>query len=196
MRIVIILATCLLAAGAALADSATLSFPALTGGYEADAFTPPNPGFPQVRTVDFTIPAGITAIDQLELVVSGDWHEGEIVCDDGSGPQTSPFSVGLSIFLSVDAYPGDYFRAGVSPPNGSFTDLAATVSSCCPPGVLDYATLLGAEIHAEFSVDWALVGICWISDDSYGTVQDVRLEILGTVRTEHETWSSVKALYR
>jgi hypothetical protein len=146
--------------------------------------------------VDFTIPAGITAIDQLELVVSGDWHEGEIVCDDGSGPQTSPFYVGLSLFLSVDAYPGDFFHAGVSPPDGSFTDLAAAVDSCCPPGVLDYAALLGAEVHAEFYVDWALIGICGILNDSYGTVSDVRLEITGTVSTETETWSAVKALYR
>ena len=82
------------------------------------------------------------------------------------------------------------------PPDGAFTDLTATLTSCCPPGVLDDDALLGAEIHAEFFADWALIGICSVSEDSYGTVSDVRLEILGTVGVENETWSSVKALYR
>ena len=82
------------------------------------------------------------------------------------------------------------------PPDGAFTELRSTVTSCCPPGVLDYNQLLGAEIHAEFYVYWALIGICWVSDDSYGTVSDVRLEILGTVPVNTSTWTEVKALYR
>ena len=180
----------------ASADTVILSFPELAGDYEADPYTPPNPGYPQMRTLDFTIPAHVTGIDQLELVVSGDWNVGEIVCNDGSGPEVSPFYVGLGLFLSSPAFPGDWFHAGVTPPDGAFTESRSTVTSCCPPGVLDYGQLLGAEIHAEFYVDWALIGICWVSDDSYGTVSDVRLEILGTVPTDATTWSRVKSLYR
>ena len=56
--------------------------------------------------------------------------------------------------------------------------------------------LLGRELHLELYADWALVGICWISEDTHGTVSDVRLEITGTVAVAGSTWSDVKALYR
>lgn len=138
----------------------------------------------------------LIAIDQLEMVVSGDWHQGEVTCDSGMGPETSPFLVGLSVFITSDAFPGDDFHAGIDPGDGPFSEQPATVTSCCPPGVLDYAALLGVDLQVEFLVDWGLIGICWITDDSYGTVSDVRLDIVGTVGVESGTWSSVKALYR
>ena len=193
--IAVLILACLPLASAS-ADTVILSFPELAGGYEADPYSPPNPGYPQMRSLDFTIPAHVTGIDQLELVVSGDWIEGEITCNDGSGPEVSPFYAGLSLVLTSSAFPGDWYHASVTPPDGAFTELRSTVTSCCPPGVLDYNQLLGAEIHAEFYVDWALIGICWVSDDSYGTVSDVRLEILGTVPVNTSTWTEVKALYR
>ena len=196
MKPIAILVLACLPLATASADTVIISFPEFTGGYEADPYSPPNPGYPQMRSLDFTIPAHVTGIDQLELVVSGDWVEGEITCNDGSGPEVSPFYVGLCIFLTSSAFPGDWVSAGVMPPDGAFTELRSTVTSCCPPGVLEYNQLLGAEIHAEFYVDWALIGICWVSDDSYGTVGGVRLEILGTVPTDATTWSGVKALYR
>ena len=111
MKPIAILIMACLPLATASADTVILSFPELAGGYEADPYTPPNPGYPQMRSLDFTIPAHVTAIDQLELVVSGDWIEGEITCNDGSGPEVSPFYVGLSLLLTSSAFPGDWFHA-------------------------------------------------------------------------------------
>ncbi len=196
MKIVAIAILFMVTTGLAHADSYVIPLPGLIGGYEADAFSEPNPGYPQMRTVDLTIPADVTAIEQLDLVVSGNWHTGEITCDDGMGPETSPFYAGFGMFIQSDAFPGDYFRASISPQDGAFIDQRGDVSSCCPPDVLDLSALIGADLHIEFFVDWALIGICWITDDSYGGISDVRLEIVGTVGTESGTWSSVKSLYR
>ncbi len=180
----------------AMADSATLSFPELTGGYEISPNVAPNFDYPAVRMVDFTIPDSITSIDQVQLVMSGEWVMGEITCDDGSGPQVSSIAPGLSVFMTSPAFPGDFFHASINPEGGSFTEQTATLESCCPPGTLDLDQLIGAEIHAELFMDLILIGICSLTTDSYGTISDVRLEILGTVPVESTSLSEVKSLYR
>jgi len=193
--IALFLLACLLATTAS-ADTATLTFPELTGSYEISPNVPPNFGHPNVRTVDFTIPDHITSIDQIELVMSGEWFMGEITCNDGGGPEVSPIMPGLSVFFSSPAFPGDFFHASIAPQEGPFTELTATLESCCPPGVLDLNELIGAEIHAELFMDLILIGICSLTTDSYGTISDVRLEILGTVPVESTSLSGIKALYR
>lgn len=180
----------------AMADSASISFSELTGSYEISSNVAPNFDYPNVRTVDFTIPDHITSIDQMQLVLSGEWFMGEITCDDGSGPDVSPIAPGLSVFLTSPAFPGDFFHATIQPEGGSFTELTATFESCCPPGTLDLDQLIGAEIHAELFMDLILIGICSLTTDSYGTIDDVRFEILGTVPVENTTLSEVKSLYR
>lgn len=184
-----------LPAGLALAQTHSLELPGLTGGYEASPWDAPNFGHPQMRSVDITIPASVTSIDQIQLVMSGDWTIGEVACDNGMGPEPSPFQVPFGLYVASDDWPGDYFRATIMPEGGAFSDLTGDLSSCCPPGVLEFDALLGRELHIELFADWALIGICWITSDTYGTVSDVRLEITGTVAADASTWSDVKALY-
>lgn len=196
MKSIVLIAACLAVAGLAAADSLTIDLPGLTGGYEYCSYTEPNLGYPQMRAVDFTIPGDVTAVDQLTLVLSGEWTAGEISCYEVEGPVAYEFLSPLAIFLTSPAFPGDYFVATLDIPAGPFSEIEGTFSSCCPPGVLDPNQLLGVDIHAELYFDAAILGICSLTIDTYGTLSDVRLEILGTVATETSTWSAVKGLYR
>jgi hypothetical protein len=62
--------------------------------------------------------------------------------------------------------------------------------------VLSLDQLLGTTIEVEFFVDGAMLGICWLEDDAYGTVTDVHLAITGTVPVDATTWGELNALYR
>ena len=53
-----------------------------------------------------------------------------------------------------------------------------------------------AELTVHLEAAWVILGICWVEDDSYGTVTEVWLEITGPVATDARTWGGVKALYR
>ncbi len=177
----------------AAADMCVMNLPALTGNYEAVEFVEPNFGWPSLRTIDFDMSPEIIAIDQLKLIVSGTWTEGILVCE---GPP-EPFLPGLSLYLTSEALPHlDFFHATVPSVNGTFSGLQATFQSCCPGGTVDPNLLVGAQIHAEFFTDWVLPLICNITQDSYGTITEVRLEITGVVPTEDTTWGAVKQLYR
>ncbi len=179
----------------ASADQVILSFPELTGDYET-GWQPPDTA-PVIRETTFTIPPDVLSIEQMRLVLSGNWAEGLIICDDGfGGADSTYFTPGLSMFLTAPTIPGDFFHATILPPNGVFDQWSATFESCCPPGSVDPNLLLGAEIHAELFCDLILIGICWVEIDSYGTLTDVRVEITGTVPTESHTWGAVKSLYR
>jgi hypothetical protein len=196
MKSIVLIATCLAVAGLAAADSLTIDLPGLTGGYEYSLYTEPNLGYPQMRAVDFTIPGDVTAIDQFTLVLSGEWTAGKVTCFEYEDPVPSEFLPPLSLFLTSPAFPDDYFVASVAMPAGEFSEIEATFYSCCPQGVLDPNQLLGTEVHAEMFFDIAILGICWLSIDTYGTLNDARLEITGTVAAETSTWSAVKGLYR
>ena len=169
----------------------------LTGGYELDSGVVPDFDYPGTRSVDFVIPDNIASIDQLTFVISGQWHVGEISCNTGfEFPEISPVLPPLALFISSDEFPGDFFAATIEMPDGPFENLTAEFSSCCPPGVLELNNLLGAELHAELFIDMAILGICYLTIDTYGTLDEVQLQLTGTVPTVTTPWSSVKSLYR
>ena len=169
----------------------------LTGGYELDPWVAPDFDYPGVKSVDFVIPDNIAAIDQLTFVISGEWHVGEISCNTGfEFPEISPVLPPLTLLISSDEFPGDFFMATIQMPDTPFEDLTAEFSSCCPPGVLELDNLLGADLHAELFIDMAILGICYLTIDTYGTLNQVQLHLTGTVPTVTTHWSSVKALFR
>ncbi len=81
-------------------------------------------------------------------------------------------------------------------PNDSFVNLTGDFTSFYPPGVLGFNDLLGVNLHAELIIDWAIIGICSITIDSYGTLDEVELQLTGTVPTGTSPWGKVKSLYR
>lgn len=58
--------------------------------------------------------------------------------------------------LSSAAFPSDLFFAGFMLAEAQFTDLTASFLSCCPMGVMGIDQLLGADLHAQLSVDVAM----------------------------------------
>lgn len=169
----------------------------LEGGYEVLSWLEPNFGYPDQRIMSLTLPANIAAIDGVSLVVSGEWHAGEIVCNVGGDiDETYPLLPELILYVTSDAFPGRYFLASLfEMPAGPFTDLALELESCCPPGSVDLAALIGAELQLVLTISATIVGICSFTLDTYGTLDDVHLEITGTVPTAGATWSGIKSLY-
>jgi hypothetical protein len=179
------------------AHAVTLSLPELTGGLEMGSWVEPDFDYPDRRTCHFVIPDNVTSIDDLTFVLSGEWFAGEISCSSGFPPPTvSPFLPGITIFITSDAFPGDYFLSSIGMPDDSFEYLASGFSSSYPPGVLEYNDLLGAELHAELQIDWLILGICHMNLDSYGVLDQVELHITGTVDTEDSSLDRIKSLYR
>jgi len=180
----------------ATARALDIPLPDLAGGYEYDPTVAPNPGDPQTRTTTFTIPAGVTAIDQLAVVVSGAWTMGEITCWDSGQPVSEPFLSPLGVALFSDAFPGEFFGAVVEVAEGPFDSLTATFEPCCGPDAPSLDDLLGHEIEVQVYHEWAIVGTCAVTVDPVGTIDEIHLELTGTVAVQPDSWSSVKALYR
>jgi hypothetical protein len=175
----------------------TLSFPELAGGLEIGPFVEPDFSYPGMREFDFVIPENVTSIEDMVFVLSGNWHTGEITCSDSFGGHTvSPFLPPISIFITSDAFPGDYFHSSISMVEGSFESLTGEFTSSYPPGVLEFNDLLGADLHAELFIDWGLILICSFTIDSYGILDQVELQLTGTVPTEGSSWGEIKSLYR
>jgi len=182
---------------AAPSSAITLSLPDLAGDMEVDPWVEPNFGYPGQRECVFAIPENIAEIENMTFVLSGHWHAGEISCDSGFGePEVSPLLPPISIIITSDNFPGDYFYSSIPMPDDSFDDLTGEFTSSYPPGVLEFNDLLGADLHAELIIDFALVGICSITMDSFGTLDQVELQVTGTVPTEGSSWGDVKSLYR
>ncbi len=167
----------------------------LAGGYEYSTTMLPDFGYPTSRSLDFTIPDDVASIEQLTAVISGRWVAGEAMCDIDD-PFATPLIPELTLELSSDAFPGDFFFTGFRLEEGQITDLTASFLSCCPIGVMGYDRLLGADLHARLSVSIGLVGMCWTTIDTYGVLDDVRLVLTGTVPAERYDWGGIKALYR
>jgi hypothetical protein len=176
------------------ARAVEVPLPGLVGGYEGSSVHAPDFGHPDQRSMPLIIPAEVTAIDQVELVLAMTWTPGELVCDFDQ-PTYEPWSPPLSLFLTSDAFPGDFFFASVETPDGA-GEGRATLESCCPAGALPSDVLLGAELTATLFIDGAIIGICAVTVDTHGTVADAWLEVTGVVTTEATTWSQVKGLYR
>jgi hypothetical protein len=179
------------------ASAFTVPLPELTGSYEAFPGVAPEFGAPGRRTVDFVLPGDITAIDQMSVVLSGQWHEGEISCDTGFGDrELSPYLPPLAVSFYSDAFPGEVFLATVVVPDGPFEQLIADFSHCCPPQDLGFSDLIGAELHVELFIGWVLVGSCFATVDTYGSLTDVSIEVVGPVPTDSRSWGGIKSLYR
>lgn len=179
------------------ASATTVLLPELTGTYELDPYAEPNFGAPGGRSIDFMLPDTITEIEQMTFVLSGQWTVGEIFCNTGfEDPEISPILPPIALIITSSAFPGDYFYAIIQMPDGPFENLTAEFSSYFPPGVLDFIQLIGNELQAELFVDMAIVGICYISLDTYGTLDEVALQLTGPVPTEGTAWGGVKSLYR
>lgn len=182
---------------AQLTSAVEVPLPGLAGGYEAWPGVVPDMGYPGVRTVSLTFPDAVTVIDDISLVISGQWSEGEITCTSPyGGYDVSAIIPPLDLRISSSAFPGDFFVSEIIPTQGAFEALTADLTSCCPPGVLEFSALLGAELHVQLSVDFALIGICSLTVDTYGELDDVHLDILGPVANEATTWGQLKSLYR
>ena len=174
-----------------------MALPELTGIYEFHPYVEPNLDAPSSRTMSFTLPESITEIDELGLVISGQWNIGEVTCDSGfPDPDISPLLPPVAMFITSSAFPGDYFFASIQLPDGPFENLTAEFSSGYPPGVLDFNQLIGPTLDVDFFIDMALIGICWVTVDTYGTLDEVSLQITGPVATQNSHWDRVKSLYR
>jgi hypothetical protein len=180
-------------AGPAAAIDVPLS--GLAGGYEYIPTMLPDFGYPTSRSIDFTIPDDVASIEQMTAVISGQWVAGVAMCDIDD-PFATPLIPELTLQLSSDAFPGDLFFTGFRLAEGQFTGLTASFLSCCPMGVLGNDQLLGADLHAQLSVDVGMVGMCWTTIDTYGVLDDVRLVLTGTVPAQRSDWGGIKALYR
>lgn len=179
------------------ARATTVPFPGLTGEYELVPGLAPDFGAPTMRSIDFVLPAEVTAIEQLTFVLSGQWQAGEISCNTGfEFPEISPVLPPIAIYLTSSAYPGDFFHATIEMPDGPFENLTADFTSCCPPGVLDFDLLIGSEWHADLSADLGIIGICSFTIDTYGSLDEVALQVTGPVPTETSSWGGIKSLYR
>jgi len=175
----------------------TLSLPSLTGNMELGSWVEPNFGYPCQRECDFVIPENITAIEDMFLVLSGQWLAGEIYCNTGfEEPEISPYLPPIVLTITSDAFPGDYFISMVTMPDGPFDSLLGTFESSYPPGVLEFDDLIGADLHAELLIDSLVIGMCSISIDSYGILDQVDLQILTTVPTDTFSFGQIKSLYR
>ena len=174
-----------------------ISLTGLHGGYEIDPAVAPDLGFPATRVVPFTIPDDVESVDEMTLVISGEWHDGEISCTGWDGSvETSPLQAAPSVSIWLQyGYPSRYFHATIVVPSGEFTELSAPFESCCPPGSVAFDELIGAEYEAEMSVAVGFILDCWLSQDAYGTLTEVRIDLEGSVPVEQSTWSSVKGLY-
>jgi hypothetical protein len=179
---------------AGAAPAMDIPLPDLAGGYEFMTYIPPNFGYPDVRTIDFTVPEEITAIEDVRLVISGEMTAGELVCE--GSPDPSPLIPPMGLYLSSDAFPGQFFLASVEVPDGPFTGLSASLWSCCPEGAVPLDQLVGATVHGEMFMDIAIVGICAVSVDAVCVLTDVHLEVDAPVGAEARTWSSVRQDYR
>lgn len=181
--------------GSALADVITVPLAGLVGDYQGMPDLPPGSG-EYSRTLTFTLPPELTAIEDLRLVISGTWADGLQWCEGPSGPESSPFTAEMALVLSIPAASEDFFTTFIQLPDGDITDLQGTVRACCPPDILALDQLLGTTIEAELFVGWVVLGICAVESDTYGSLTDVHLEVTGSVPADATTWSEVKALYR
>lgn len=194
-RILFFLLTIALA-GNAIADQFDISFPELTGDYETGWLDPVTA--PTGRTITFMFPSNVQSLEELRLVLSGTWTEGELVCSSpyGGPPDSTSFTPGLSAYLFVSESRSQFFHATIVPPNGEFSEWSAVFEACCQPNPPSLNLLLGTEVTIELFSDMVLILTCNVTTDSEGTLTDVRLQDLGAVPVEQSTWGSLKSLYR
>jgi hypothetical protein len=193
--LIALVALAALAAPPAHAADLTIPLPDLAGGYEYHPTVAPNFGYPGLRATTFTFPDGMVDLASVELMISGSWNVGEITCTTG-GPDndSSPFLSPLGLYLTSDDFPG-YFVTTVEVVDGPFTALTGTLRPGGWPEEPVLEDLVGAEISAELYHDAAIIGICWVSVDPWGTVNDIILAVSGTVPVAATTFSAIRALY-
>jgi hypothetical protein len=178
------------------ASATEIPLSSLNGPYESDPNVVPDYFYPSRRSFNFVLPDNITAIDQISLVLSGHWYAGEIICTGLKLPEPRPLKAYVTLVITSGAFPGNQFTATIEMPHAIFENLTAEVVSCCPQGVLDLDSLIGAELHAELFIDYDLAGICSLTRDTFGTLNAVELNLTDTVPTDNPSWGRVKSLYR
>jgi len=200
MKYLTIIAGLCLSMGVALADPVVVDLPELAGGYEWDSYGEPNFDYPSYRSTSFSIPSTVTHIEQIDLVISGDWSAGVQSCYGAQGPEESPIEPWLFIWIPVPGTSNGYFIGNLPPEglaDGPFDELRVTLESQYPPGSHEPDELLGVPLEADFGIDFGMLGICSLVEDTYGTVTNVHLELFDEpVAVEPMTWSRVKGLYR
>lgn len=179
---------------ATAASAYTVALPGLTGSYEGDPYAEPNFDDPYSRSQVFTLPAEVTAVDQLELVLTGVWHHGELGCMGAVGWEIVPWEAPVSLSLRSDAWGvGQFMWALAELPDGPFDEFRASFQFS---GGLTPGDLLGVELTAELFVENGIIGICAVETDVYGEFSDVLLDIQGTVPADGASWTAVKSLFR
>ena len=179
--------------GATLADDYSILLPDLTGDYEIEPVHAPIS-----RATTLTIDPDVVSMEGLRLVLSGTWTDGLVACSNpyGGPPDTTSFSPGLSVYLSARGEIDGFFHATVDPPTGQFEFLSAPFTFCCPGGPGDPNLLLGKTLQVEFFCDAVLILPCGVIENAFGTIDEVRIDLMGPVPTEATTWGGVKSLFR
>jgi hypothetical protein len=183
-----------LGVAAAGADEISIPFPTLTGVYDTRFDIPPNGGVFS-RTVTFEFPPEIEHIENIRLVMSGEWHVGSQVCFIDWEHVTSPYNPPMSVSLHYGEEPLHSFGGYYNAEDGAFSSADVALDFCCGSDPDPYDRLLDGPV--EIWVGCCQNGPeCTPTIDAYGTLTDVHLEITGSVATEGRTWGTLKALYR
>ncbi len=179
-----------------LAAAIVIDLSGLTGDYSIGA-NPPGDA-PWTRSMSFSIPDSVVSIDGLRFVVSGPWTNGMIeTCYDHGGftnCDTLTTDTKLTFRLTADTLGACDFRGAVWAYNWvSGSDLLVEV---CSEGQVDVNQLLGTEITAELFCDVEPETLPRLVGAAFGTLNEVRLEMVGSVAILQPTWGSLKSQYR
>lgn len=194
-----ILLLCWFTVCTASAETVQISLPDLTGNYDS-GFIEPNVD-PRLRTANFSIPQEVSAINNLQVVMSGqDEGEGAMICtiDIGGGEviqDTLSVITQMWLVLTSPTLDDGCFYGQVSLLETEFTDLFGWVTSCDTGEPLDLDLLLGTPIQAE--LECSFNPGCEPYMDTVAALTDVYLALdAEMVAADRQTWGQIKALYR
>lgn len=183
-----------LVAGAAVADELSIALPELTGAYDNRWDIPPNGGA-SFRRTEIDLTAEIAHIDDLRVVLSGEWHGGVSTCHIDGQDVTRPYNPPLSVWLSYSAIGHAHsFCGDFDVPGGAFSAQEVALRFCSSGDPDPYDRLLDGPV--EIWVATSQIWDCTPTIDASGTLTDVHLEITGSMPTTPSAWGTVKALYR
>jgi len=177
-------------------DHAMLELPGLTGNYHfGDIQT--NTG-PSERSTILIIPDEIKSFEQLRFIVSGLWKGGkQVITRDLNGftvTDTLGYNVDLTLRLTSPSIGDCYLEAIAKSTNGPL-NCDELVVQHCPIGPGKMQQLLGSKVTAELVCSTTFASDSYIIEDSFGTLLDVTVEVVGAVPTTKSTLDSVKAKY-
>jgi hypothetical protein len=191
------LALCQFVATIAGADPVEIALPDLIGDYDS-GFVPPNPA-PSTRTQSFTIPAEVTSIGDLQLVLSGTGEDGALIMVREVGGttvrDTLPVSNQLRMVLTAPTLDGGCFWGFVPLTSPTVVEVSGPVQSCDHVDPLDFDLLLGTTVQAELFCYFPPADEVYL--DTSSTLTAVHLVVNAQeVAGERQTWGRIKVLYR